>query len=192
MLPIRIERFPTIETKRLLLREIVVSDTETLFALRNNQAITRYLGRDDDKDSSAVKGMILKMRRDLEAGAGVQWGISLCDSNELIGVVCLWRIDKRHHRAEIGFMLRPESWRQGIMSEAIEAVLAYAFHTLRLHSLEANTSVANLASQAVLIKCGFIQEAHFRENWHYKGTFTDSLIFCKLTDVAAQPPIQSS
>ena len=68
----------------------------------------------------------------------------------------------------------------------------YTFHTLRLHSLEANTSVANLASQAVLIKCGFVQEAHFRENWHYNGTFTDSLIFCKLTDVAAQPPIQSS
>jgi ribosomal-protein-alanine N-acetyltransferase len=192
MLPVRIERFPTIETQRLLLREIVVSDTEKLFALRNNPAVTRHLGRDDDKDSSAVECMILKMHRDLETGTGVQWGICLSDSNELIGVVCLWQIDKRHHRAEIGFMLRPESWRQGIMSEALEAVLAYAVHTLRLHSLEANTSVANLASQAVLIQCGFVQEAHFRENWHYNGMFTDSLIFCKLTDVAAQPPIQSS
>lgn len=135
MLPVRIERFPTIETQRLLLREIVVSDKEKLFALRNNPAVTRYLGRDDDKDTSAVESMILKMHGDLETGAGIQWGICLSDSNELIGVVCLWRIDKRHHRAEIGFLLRPESWRQGIMSEALEAVLAYAFHTLRLHRI---------------------------------------------------------
>lgn len=65
MFPIRIERFPTIETQRLLLREIVVSDTEKLFALRNNPAVTQYLGRGDDKDSSAVEGMILKMHGDL-------------------------------------------------------------------------------------------------------------------------------
>jgi ribosomal-protein-alanine N-acetyltransferase len=183
MLDIHFQSFPMIESDRLILREITPEDAGTLFALRSHPDVARYLDRDNDRDVAAVVELIQSMDNAFASGDGVQWGITQRHSNNLIGVVCLWRFDKTNHRAEVGYMLHPHAWRQGIMTEAVRAVLDYAFRELKLHSVEANTSVANLASHALLLKCGFVQEAHFRENWYYNGVFHDSLIFCKLTDI---------
>ena len=187
MLEIEFGSFPTIETERLILRHITVDDAETLFALRTHPDITRYLDRDSDKDVATVVKLIEQMDSALVAGDGVTWGITQRHSNnlissELIGVISFWRFDKVNHRAEVGYMLHPDEWHRGIMTEAFQSVLNYGFNVLNLHSIEANTSVGNSASQALLLKCGFALEAHFRENWYYNGTFYDSLIFCKLTD----------
>ncbi len=165
-----------------MLRKVVLEDAEDLFRLRTNPEVTRYLYREDDKDIEAVHQLIGKIDELFWQGDGLLWGISLKNSSELIGVVCFWRIDKRNHRAELGYMLHPEFWKKGIMTESIEAALSYGFGKLKLHSVEANTSVANLASHALLLKCGFVKEAHIRENWYFNGAFHDSLIFSKLAD----------
>lgn len=187
MLEIKFDSFPTIETERLILRRITFDDAETLFALRTHPDVTRYLDRESDKDVAAVVHLIEQMDIALVAGDGVKWAITkrppnTLNSIELIGVITFWRFDKTNHRAEVGYMLHPDEWHRGIMTEAFRAVLDYGFNVLNLHSVEANTSVGNSASQALLLRCGFVQEAHFRENWYYNDTFYDSLIFCKLTD----------
>lgn len=181
MLDIHFESFPTLTTRRLILREIFASDAEILFDLRSHPDVIKYLDRDGDKDVYEVDALIQQLNQSLVEGDGVHWGISFRDGNdEIVGVLSFWRIDKKNHRGELGYMLHPNFWRQGIMHEAIHAVLDYGFRRMRLHSVEANTSAGNGASQALLLKCGFVQEAHFRENWYYDGVFSDSLIFCKL------------
>ncbi|MDX1930714.1 MAG: GNAT family protein [Pirellulaceae bacterium] len=189
MLEIHFDSFPTLETERLLLRRITKEDAEALFALRTNPDIIRYLDRDRDKDVAAVMNLIEVMDSSFTSGDGINWGITVrstpsspseSNSSPLVGVVGLWRINKANHRGEAGYMLHPRVWGQGIMTEAFQAVLDFGFKVMKLHSVEANTSVANTASQALLLKCGFAKEAHFRENWYYNGRFLDSLIFCKL------------
>lgn len=189
MLDIRFDSFPNLETERLTLRRITHDDAETLFALRTHPNVIRYLDRDSDKDVSAVMKLIEFMDKALATGDGINWGIALrptpsspseLNSYPLVGVVGLWRINKTNHRGEAGYMLHPREWGQGIMTEAFQAVLNFGFTVMKLHSVEANTSVANAASQALLLKCGFVKEAHFRENWYYNGRFLDSLIYCKL------------
>ena len=151
MLDIHFESFPTLTTRRLILREIFASDAEILFDLRSHPDVIKYLDRDGDKDVYEVDALIQQLNQSLVEGDGVHWGISFRDGNdEIVGVLSFWRIDKKNHRGELGYMLHPNFWRQGIMHEAL------------------------------LLKCGFVQEAHFRENWYYDGVFSDSLIFCKL------------
>ncbi|HSI91748.1 MAG TPA: GNAT family protein, partial [Adhaeribacter sp.] len=102
----------------------------------------------------------------------------------LIGTICLWRFDKANHRGEIGYQLHPDFWRQGLMHEAMQAVLDFAFQTLNLHSLSANINPENLASRKLLEKNGFVQEAHFRQDFYFRGKFLDSVIFSLLTPSA--------
>jgi ribosomal-protein-alanine N-acetyltransferase len=181
MLNIQFDAFPIIETARLRLREIVPADADVLYRLRRDPAVTTYLDRDNDRDITVVHELIAKIGKSLEQGDGITWALSLRDSPELIGTLGFWRIDKAHHRAEIGYTLFPQFWRQGLMTEAIEAIMVYGFHHLKLHSVEANTAVGNTASQTLLERSGFVREAHFRENWYYNGKFTDSYIYCRLT-----------
>lgn len=111
-------------------------------------------------------------------GEGITWGICLQEKPlQLVGTIGLWKIIKEHYRAEIGYMLLPEYFRRGIMKEAINAVTAYAFNGIGLHSIEANINPANEASERLLISAGFVKEAHFKENYYFNGCFLDSIIY---------------
>jgi ribosomal-protein-alanine N-acetyltransferase len=182
MLDVHFGTHPQIHTPRLLLREIIPSDAQVLFHIRTHPDVTRYLGRDNDKDVSETANLILKIRASFEANDGITWGVCLKDRPEpLIGTMGIWKIDKGNHRGEVGYTLLPEYWQKGLMSEAMEAIIHFGFHEIKLHSLEANTSVGNEASHALLRKFGFKLEAHFKENWYHNGSFSDSMIFSLLT-----------
>ena len=180
MLTVKFDSFPTLTTDRLVLREIVPADAERLYALRRDPRVTRHLDRDNDADVSAVQSLILSIRQSFDQGDGVSWALSLKESPEIIGNLGFWRIDKKNHRAEIGYILDPAHWGKGLMSEAMAAVLPYGFKTIGFHSVEANTALENSASHRLLTKHGFVKEAHFRQNWYYNRVFSDSLIYCKL------------
>jgi ribosomal-protein-alanine N-acetyltransferase len=180
MLHVQFDAFPEIETDRLRMREIVPADAATLFALRTDPQVTQYLDRENDKDVEVVKTLIGRIRDSFDAGDGITWGLSLLNDPKLIGTMGIWKIDKTNHRGEVGYTLFPQFWGKGLMSEAMEATIAFGFQYIGLHSLEANTSVGNNASHALLRKFGFVQEAHFKENWYFQGKFLDSVIFSLL------------
>lgn len=180
MLEINFGPFPEITTARLRLREKHESDAQDMLHLRTHPAVTKYLDRENDKDVAAVEELIRSIKDSYSKGNGISWGICLPDDPRIIGDISIWRIDKKNHRGEVGYSLLPEYWKGGFMSEAMAEVLRFAFEEIGLHSLEANTSVGNDASHALLRKFGFVQEAHFKENWEFRGKFYDSVIFSLL------------
>ena len=98
----------------------------------------------------------------------------------MIGSVSFHRIEKEHYRAEIGYMLHPQYWKKGIMNEALEKVIDYGFNELGLHSIEAHINPSNSASSNILLRNGFVKEAHFKENFYFNGSFRDTIIYSKL------------
>ena len=113
----------------------------------------------------------------LVSNDGITWGIALKNEPKLIGNMGLWRVDKEHHRAELGYVLHPEHQSKGYASEAMKAILHYGFHTMKLHSVEANVNPNNEASIKLLERNGFIREAYFKENYFFDGRFLDSAIY---------------
>ncbi|MNX87160.1 ribosomal-protein-L7/L12-serine acetyltransferase [compost metagenome] len=106
------------------------------------------------------------------------WAITLKDNPELmIGNVGYWRTDLANHRAEIGYMLHPDYWRQGILSEGLVAAIDFGFNTVGFHSIFANINPGNDASRQLLLKHNFIKEAYFREDYYFEGKFLDSEIY---------------
>ena len=96
---------------------------------------------------------------------------------KVAGYIGLWRFDIENNRAEIGYVLKPECWGKGLMKEAIDVIVRFAFKQMEFHSIMANVNPENNQSIKVLEKCNFKKEAYFREDYFYNGNYLDSLIF---------------
>ena len=186
MLTIQLTPFPELQTARFTLRELRDTDAPTLLAHRSDTQIMRYLDREPETTLEQIAKFLEQARQDLAANQGVLWGIAQPGVAKLLGTVILWHINPTHHRAEIGYWLHSDYWRQGVMSEVLAAVLDFGFRKLRLHSLEANVNPDNTASRKLLEKHGFVQEAHFRQNYFFRGQFLDSIIYSLLTPGTAK------
>jgi len=180
MLELNFQPFPVIETERLLLREITDADIDMLFCLRSDKTVMKYVDRPLAVTKEDVMPLYNKTVAGVAENTGISWVIGLRETAEMIGQIGFWRIDTENHRAEIGYMLRPEFFGKGFGSEALKAVLSHGFKHFRFHSVEANVSPGNDASKRLLEKAGFVQEAYFRENYYFDGNFLDSLIYSLL------------
>jgi ribosomal-protein-alanine N-acetyltransferase len=169
--------FPTLQTERLILRRILPSDAKSLFDMRNNVEVMRYIGKPRPKKLSEAEALIAKMEAGIVNNTGITWAISTKESPVLIGTIGFWRIIPEHFRAEIGYMLEPAFHGKGIMHEAMQPCLDYAFRQMGMHSIEANLNPDNTASAKLLQRNGFVQEAYFKENFYYDGRFLDSAVF---------------
>ena len=178
MLQVSFSPFPAINTERLLLRAIVEEDGAQLLRLRSDERSMKYLDRDPMKNLEESSLFIKKITDDLVNGDGITWVISLKESHTvLIGTIGFWKLFKENYRAEIGYMLMPEHFRNGLMGEAIKAVIAYGFNSMQLHTIKANINPDNEASRAILESNGFIKEAFFREDYFYNGRFINSEVY---------------
>jgi ribosomal-protein-alanine N-acetyltransferase len=181
MLEVSFGLFPTLHTPRLQLREVTLSDAPAIFKMRSDKRVMRYMAMPPPKDISEAQQQIQKYLQGYQQNEAIRWVICLREQpDELIGTVAFWKMDKANHRAEIGYTLQYDYWRQGIMSEAIGAAMEYCFRVLNFHSIEANMYPENEESRGLVEKLGFVQEAYFRENFYCKGRFLDSLIYSKI------------
>ena len=83
-------------------------------------------------------------------------------------------------QAEVGFTLAPAHQGKGYGTEALRALLGYAFGTLELHRVVAVTDALNEPAAALLERVGMRREAHFLENVFFKGAWGSELLFAML------------
>ena len=177
MLNINFTPFPNLETEYLYLRRVVEKDVNEIFALRSNKETMKYIPKPLVKTKEDARAHIAMIDEKIENNEGINWAISLKNEPKLIGLIGHYRIKPEHFRAEIGYMLLPEYHGKGIITEAIKETVKYGFEIMKLHSIEAVIDPENLASEKVLLKSGFIKEAHFKEKEYYEGRFLDSVIY---------------
>ncbi|MEP6616564.1 MAG: GNAT family N-acetyltransferase [Ginsengibacter sp.] len=181
MLELSFSPFPEIQTERLLLRRMVIGDAQEVLNLRSNEEVMKYIDRKRAGNVEDALEWIRVIEDALDNNFGITWGMSLRDDpSRLIGSIGFWRIIKEHYRAEVGYMLHPEFWRQGIMKEALQTVIEFGFNQLHFHSIEAHINTGNHASACILTNTGFIQEAYFKEDFFFEGTFRDTAVYSRL------------
>ncbi len=178
------EKFPELESERLIFRKFKKTDKLDLFALRSDERVMNYM---DSPKHESIRDSI-KMIEDINISfyekTGINWAIIKKYSNEFIGYFGFWRLIKQHCRAEIGYALKPENSGQGFMKESFDSLIDFGFRKLQIHSIEANVNPKNTKSIRLLEKKGFRKEAHFRENYLFEGNFLDSFIYCLIeTDI---------
>jgi ribosomal-protein-alanine N-acetyltransferase len=180
MLTINFHPFHNLETERLLLRRLNNNDVEEVFALRSNPQVMQYIPRPILKSQEEALAHIAMMDEKIENNTGINWGITVKGEEKIMGIIGHYRIQPENHRAEIGYMSLPQYNGKGYITEAIKAVVTYGFEQMNLHSIEAVIDPGNTASEKVLLKNGFVKEAHILENELLEGKFWDTVIYSLL------------
>ena len=129
------------------------------------------------KSIAEVEALIAKMS---DISQRIQWAITLKNDSKLIGTIGYHTIEKENYRAEIGYMLHPDLWNTGLMSEAIATVIEYGFSEMKLHSIEAIINPENAVSRKTLKKFNFVKEGFYKENFYFDGKFYDSEVYSLL------------
>jgi [ribosomal protein S5]-alanine N-acetyltransferase len=170
--------FPQLETSHLLLRQTQLSDAKAIFDILSDIEVTKYHDLSPPTSLSQVQWLINQRIERFHNHQSIRWGIARKANNVIIGS-CGYRY-KSPFLAEVGYELARPYWRQGIMTEALNAILQFGFQTIGLNRIEAMVMLENTASSQLLKKLGFTEEGILREYGFWKGKFHDLRLFSLL------------
>jgi RimJ/RimL family protein N-acetyltransferase len=174
--------FPSLPTQRLHLRQIRPTDDEALFAVKSQLEVTRRYGQEPHQSLDDTRAWIRRLQVSYEQRNALAWCMTLKGTDTLIGACMFWNFEAGFHGAEIGYELHQDYWQQGLMGEALSAILTYGFADLGLHRIEANPLAENTPSVGLLRKLGFTYEGNLRQRVFFRDHFQDQLYFGLLRD----------
>ncbi|NEX88087.1 GNAT family N-acetyltransferase [Aeromonas rivipollensis] len=151
---------PILLTPRLLLRPLDGRDDTDLFAIYGDPEVMRFVGEPPFPSLATVSQMLASVERLLAAGESLEWGLMARGSGRLVGTSGLHSfaadpVQVGLRQAEVGCMLARSHWGQGLMGEALTAVMGYAGE-LGIHTLLADIEPGNLPSQRLFRRLGFV------------------------------------
>lgn len=172
--------FEYLNTNRLKLRKVTPEVYRYVFDNYSTEQLKLFWGA---KDNDEIEKLKSRLDNGLTTFNKSFLYFYLIDkTTDTVLGVCgyhTWYID--HNRAEIFYhLINEEDKRQGLMSEAIQAIIDYGFNQMNLHRIEAFIGPNNMASLSLIRKYKFVQEGHLREHYCKEGKMQDSLVFSLL------------
>jgi len=147
--------FPTLTTARLHLRALTCEDTAEMFRLDTAPHVARYLGRPPSPSLEATRAKVEAIVADTGGDRTGFWALVDAVSGAFVGSACLWNWDRSEARADLGYLIDPSRWGQGLASEALVPIVDFGFRRMALDRVDAHVHPENLASIRVLTKLGF-------------------------------------
>ena len=169
--------FPIIETERLLLREIIKEDAQSIYNCFSNNDVTRYYGLDTLTSFEQAEQFVDLFSKNYIEKRGIRWGIEIKDKEGIIGTIGFNAWSPKHKKAEIGFELNPKYWQKGYATEAVSKVISYGFEEFDLTRIGAVVFIENKASNELLRKLGFEKEGVLRNYLYQNGEPHDTYIY---------------
>ena len=168
---------PKLETERLLLRPVEIDDAKDMYDYASKDEVVNFVRFPKHKSVEDSKETIKKYFLNRPSKSWPEaFAIILKENNEMIGTCDFWPTDEEGC-FEMGYVLNPKYWNQGIMSEASQRVLAFAFLDYGVRRMELNHIEDNLASKKIALKLGFVYEGTKRKSVKYKNNYKDLLFY---------------
>ena len=167
----------TLDTARLRLRSLAPVDAAALYRIYADPVVMRYWSSPPWADPARADEVIAADRVELPRGAHLRLALVRKQDDALIGTCSLFAFHAASRRAELGYALARDAWGQGLMAEALDVLVAWAFGELNLNRLEADIDPRNTASAKSLARLGFVLEGRLRERWIVGGEVCDAAIY---------------
>lgn len=155
-----------IHTKRLTLRPMQMSDRDDLFAVFGDARVMRYWSTLPHPDAEHTAELI---RETIEADPKTTAEFAIEYQGRVIGKAGFWRMP------EIGYLLHPDFWHQGIGTEALHALITFGFEQLDLDEMTADVDPDNEASLRLLAKLGFRETGRAEKTLQIGDAWFDSV-----------------
>ena len=151
----RYAAFHSLETERLLLRQLQMEDIYEYYErLFGDADVSRYMLFEPHQDiGESLESLQRKLER-YEEGNYYCWGVTEKEEDSLIGLVELLRFDEAEESCSFVYMLGCNYWNRGYGTELLKAVFQFAFTELGVQRISADHMTKNAASGAVMRKAG--------------------------------------
>lgn len=163
------------ETKRLILRKLVLSDLDGMFELDSNPEVHKYLGNNPVKDQlQSIQSIEDKITQYKDYGIG-RWAVIDRNNGDFMGWAGLKFVTDSTNKVEnyydLGYRLIQRYWGKGIASEAASAIIEKAFTILNIKEIYAMADCDNIASDKTLKSIGMKLVEEFEQdgtkyNWY--------------------------
>jgi [ribosomal protein S5]-alanine N-acetyltransferase len=164
-----------IETDRLILRELQLSDAEPFFAMDSNPNVHKYLWNKPVQKIEETIEIIEFVRKQYSDNGIGRFAIISKETSEFMGWAGLKfnteMVNYKVNFYDIGYRLDEKFWGKRYASEASFAWLKYAFETMKIKTIEAAAHAENAASNRILQKIGMHKTEQYLEegiswNWY--------------------------
>ncbi|MEM7086220.1 MAG: GNAT family N-acetyltransferase [Bacteroidota bacterium] len=169
---------PTIETERLIIREVLPKDATGMFELDSNPKVHLYLGNQPIRTLDESLAAIQFIRDQYESVGIGRWAVIEKESGKFVGwtgfKVNPGYINGVHEVFDLGYRFVESTWGKGYATETSVACLNYAFDHLDFDPIYGMADIRNAASNKILKKMGmkYINEFEFDGDPHYFYSLT--------------------
>lgn len=168
---------PVLSTERLNLRPMTLGDAADMFAYASDPAVTRHTSWPAHAGIDESRAQLARVVARYEHGEVAGWGVEHLADGRFIGTAGYLRWDVEDRCAEVGYAMSRAYWGQGLMTEALRAILAFGFEHMQLNRIEARCDAENIGSYRVMEKVGLQYEGTLRQRLLKDGTFVDVRLY---------------
>lgn len=167
----------TIETPRLILRQLCLEDVADVFAYTSDPDVARHTSWYPHRTIENSRQFVEWVIKRYDAGQPAPWGVQHKVDTKIIGTCGFGAWIVEHSRAEIGYAIAKPYWNQGLVTEAVRKVLSYGFTSMNLNRIEATCVPENVGSWRVMEKVGMRREGILRQWVFSKDQFMDIAMY---------------
>jgi RimJ/RimL family protein N-acetyltransferase len=165
--------FPIITTERLRLRQLTHADAPGMIAIFGDPEVLRFLDNEPTDTLEKALELIDWLAGSFSKQEGINWAITLPSDDKLIGMCGAYLWHRSHRHVDIGYHIRRADWGQGYATEAARAIIRWCFDNLDVHRIQSDCTEGHIASERVMLKCGFTLEGIWRESCWEHGRFVN-------------------
>jgi RimJ/RimL family protein N-acetyltransferase len=161
----------SVQTRRLLLRKPLPKDADAIFhTYAQDREVTRYLVWSPHSSIEVTRQFIADCENRWSDGKAFPYAITRKPDRELLGMI---EFRPNGHRVDFGFVLARPHWGQGLMPEAISALVSILLAQPSIYRVEATCDFENKASARALEKAGLSREGLLRRNIIHSNISTE-------------------
>jgi len=172
---------PVLTGSKVTLRELQVSDAQSLFAMLTPEEVSRFIS----PPPTTIEGFeefITWTHAEREAGRYVCFAVVPHGMNTAVGLFQVRQLEPGFGSAEWGFAIGSAFWGTGIFVDSGQLVVDFAVETIKVGRLEARACVANGRGNGALRKLGAVQEGVLRRSFLKNGEFLDQMLWSILAE----------
>lgn len=165
---------PVLEGKRVVLRPVVESDVEAIFAYCRDPEVSKFTTWETHRFKEDSMALVQYAQANYRRGLCGPYAVALKERPEiLIGMVGWFWNTEPHKSIEIAYGLNPDYWGQGLIVEAATVAIDDALKKHSIHRISSRCLSANERSKRVMEKLGMKFEGTLRQSMLVKGVFHD-------------------
>lgn len=154
-------------------------DAFDIYCFASDKRVSQFLSWSPHKNIEETRSVLAGWLEEYDKPFCYQWAIVYAQTNIVIGTISLWDVKPVERSAQVTYALHAGYWSTGIVTEALKAVLEYAFTQAGFCIIYAKHNRLNPASGRVMIKCG-MRFTHFSQEQFDKvsvsGTYLNYIV----------------